>query len=346
MFGSVFANLMTLRGKKCMIIDRRDHIAGNCYTKQVGDIHVHKYGPHIFHTNDKKIWDYVNKFTEFNNYRHRCKVNYKDHIYTFPINLTTMYEVFGNNHPVKLIIPKEVPNNLEDWAIANVGRKLYNIFIKGYTTKQWGKDPKELPASIIRRIPIRTNHNDFYFNDDYQGIPKHGYTEMFTRMQIGVDVELGVDYFEDQSKWDAMADKTIYTGAIDEFFNYSEGILDWRSLKFIEKTLSVKDHQGIAIVNYTQEDIPHTRIVEHKHFTCPDSAQDTIITKEFPLKWTPGKERYYPINDEKNNTLYRTYKQMIDTSKYIFGGRLAQYKYYDMHQVIASAMTAIKKELK
>jgi UDP-galactopyranose mutase len=356
MFGSVFAREATDAGRKCLIIDKRNHIAGNCHTSsclpESGDkIHAHTYGPHIFHTNSEKIWNYVNKYCKFNNYVNRPKVNYKNNIYSFPINLFTLYQLWGVQTPDQarsklesVRVKIENPANLEEWILSQVGGEIYETFIKGYTTKQWGRDPKSLPASIIKRLPIRLNFNDNYFEDRYQGIPENGYTAMFENLNKGVEVELNIDYFKNRGYFDRICKKVIFTGSIDEFYDYTFGELEWRSLRFENEIINSEDYQGNAVINFTEEKVPYTRITEHKHFnSCRNSK--TIITKEYPQNWDRNKEKYYPVNDERNNELYFKYKSMQNESKFIFGGRLADYKYYDMHQVVGSALERSRKEL-
>lgn len=350
LFGSVFAHEATKAGKKCLIIEKRNHIGGNCYTEKIDNINIHKYGPHIFHTNDKKIWDWIQQFGEFNQYKHSPKVNYKGEIYSFPINLLTLNKLWGVTTPEEAIekleevkIKCDNPRNLEDWILSQVGNDIYETFIKGYTKKQWNKDPKELPSSIIKRLPIRTNYNDNYFFDKYQGIPIDGYTNLFKNMLKGIDILENIDYFSEKDKWDSMANKIVFTGKIDEFFDYKFGELEYRSLTFVEERHETEDYQGCSIVNYTDLETPQTRITEHKHFD--DAKSDvTWITKEYPKNYQNGDTPYYPINDDKNNELYRKYKELADsTPNVIFGGRLSEYKYYDMHQIIASALTKVKK---
>lgn len=352
LFGSIFASELTKQGAKCLIIDKRSHIGGNCYTTENEGIHVHEYGPHIFHTNNKQIWDYVNSISEFNNFVNRPKVNYKNKLYSFPLNLMTLYQLWGVQTPsearkklneVKVNI--ENPKNLEEWCLSQVGEEIYQTFIYGYTRKQWGRHPNELPSFIIKRLPIRLNFDDNYYEDKYQGIPIGGYTQIFKNLLKDIPIELNCDYLSDKDKFDSMAKRVVYTGPIDEFFNYEDGMLEWRSLSFIKERHDVEDYQGVAAVNYTEYEVPYTRICEHKHFDSV-KTKHTIITKEYPQAWDKTKEKYYPVNNEKNNNLYMTYKNKIDTGKYIFGGRLADYKYYDMHQVIGSALARSKKELR
>jgi UDP-galactopyranose mutase len=349
-FGSVFAREMTDRGAKCLVIDKRKHIGGNCFTRNEGGIHVHEYGPHIFHTDSKRIWDYMNRWTEFNHFVFRPKVLYGDLLYSFPINMMTLYQLWGTKTPreaekklkeVRVDVLK--PRNLEEWILSQVGREIYDKFIRGYTTKQWGRDPKDLPSSIIKRLPIRLTYDDNYFNDRYQGIPINGYTAIFERLLEGIPLELDVDYLKERDRLDSLAKKVVYTGAIDEFFDCDLGNLEWRSLRFEHETLNVSDYQGVAVVNYTDINVPFTRICEHKHFNF-GKQNHTVITREYPQNWDRTKEKFYPINDEKNNLLYSCYKERINTTKYIFGGRLADYRYYDMHQVVGAALTLSERE--
>ena len=351
LFGSIFANEVTKAGAKCLVIDKRSHIGGNCHTTNVDGIHVHDYGPHIFHTNNKPIWDYMNSIVPFNNFINRPKVKFKDRIYSFPINLMTLNQIWGVKTPEEaakklkeIKIKIDNPKNLEEWCLSQIGEELYQKFIYGYTRKQWNKHPNELPSFIIKRLPIRLNFDDNYYEDKYQGIPIGGYTQIFDILLKDIPVETGVDYLQDRSKLDSIANKVVYTGAIDEFFNYEYGTLEWRSLKFENERHNIPDYQGVAAMNYTEHEIPYTRICEHKHFEF--GKQDfTIITKEYPQNWDKTKEKFYPLNDEKNNELYEKYKDKIDTTKYIFGGRLADYKYYDMHQVVGSALIRVKNEI-
>ena len=352
LFGSVFAYEMTKIGKKCLIIEKKTHIGGNCYTENKDGINIHTYGPHIFHTNDKSIWEWINQFTEFHNYRHSPRVSYKNKTFSFPINLMTLHQLWGVNTPKEaedklkeVSIKNDNPQNLEEWILSQVGEDIYNTFIKGYTQKQWNKDPKELPTSIIKRLPIRTNFDDNYFFDKYQGIPVGGYTQIFEKMLQGIEVKTGVDYFENKEYWNSLADKIVFTGKIDEFFDYQFGELEYRSLEFKNERLEMNDYQGCSIVNYTEFDIPYTRITEHKHFE--NSKSDvTWITKEYPKDYKRGETPYYPINDDKNNKIYNQYKELSKQhTNIIFGGRLSEYKYYDMHQIIGSALSKVKKEL-
>ena len=350
LFGSVFSSLAYKDNKKCLIVDKRNHIGGNCYTENISGIDVHRYGPHIFHTNDDRIWNFVNQFAVFNKYVNRPKVNYNDRLYSFPINLMTLYQIFGVKSPeeaklkldsVKIKIDN--PNNLEEWALSQVGEELYKIFIYGYTKKQWGTDPKNLPSFIIKRLPIRLNFDDNYFFDKYQGIPINGYTDMIKNMIGDSEVILEADYFENRSYYDSLAERIVFTGPIDKFYNYEYGTLSYRSLRFETEYKNVSDYQGNAIINYTDESVPYTRIIEHKHFNNSNNDM-TIISKEYPQQWQQGLEEYYPINDDHNSSIYDKYKQLsLKNNKYIFGGRLAEYRYYDMHQVIGSAISMYSK---
>ena len=349
LYGSVIAQRAIEQHITVLIIDKRNHIGGNCYTEKIGDIDVHKYGPHIFHTNNDCIWQYVNRFTKFNNYVNRPKVNYRGQIYSFPINLMTLYQLWGVKNPkeakqkldeVKIKI--ENPNNLEEWILSQVGEEIYYTFIYGYTRKQWNTEPKNLPSFIIKRLPIRLNFDDNYFYDKYQGIPEDGYTNMILNMIHGADVDLNIDYFSNRDYWDSKANKVIFTGKIDEFYDYKFGYLNYRGLKFENIILNdTNDFQGNAIINYTDSTVPYTRIIEHKHFTF-NNSNNTIITKEYPDNYDNSKIPYYPINTEANNKTYSKYANLSkQETKYIFGGRLSEYRYYDMHQVIGSALQVI-----
>ena len=353
-YGSVFARELTNAGKKVLVIDKRYHIGGNCYTEKIDGINVHKYGPHIFHTSDKGVWDYVNNLVPFNHFSYRPKIKYKDKIYSLPINMMSLYQVYGVKTPeearkkleeVKIPFDKTQLGrviDLEEWVLSQVGPELYEIFVKGYTTKQWGRAPKDLPSFIIKRLPIRLTFDDNYYFDNYQGIPIGGYTKIFEKLLDGIDVELNIDYLKDKENWDSKATKVLYTGPIDEFYNYQFGKLEYRSLKFETEILDIPDYQGIAGMNYSDVDVPYTRIIEHKHFEFGEQPT-TVITKEYPK--TEG-EPYYPINDNINNIRYNQYKElMTKETKYLFGGRLADYKYYDMHQVFASALKRSKVEI-
>lgn len=351
MFGSTFARTVAENNKTVLVVEKRNHIGGNCYSENIEGINVHKYGPHIFHTNDLRIWNFINRFSEFNNYQHRIKVNYKNKIYSFPINLMTCFQIWGVNNPEQakekidsLRIKNENLDNLENWILSEVGEELYEIFIKGYTAKQWGKDPKELPSFIIKRIPIRLTYDDGYFTDRYQGIPVNGYTSVFEKMldHPNIKLETGVDFFENKSLMDS-ANKVVYTGKIDQFYEYRFGELEYRSLRFETKVLD-GDYQGVSIMNFTEKDVPYTRIVEHKHFEFNKNSK-TVVTWEYPDSYSLGKIPYYPVNDEKNNILYKKYEKLNDNQSVIFGGRLGKYEYRDMHQIIASAIVCANKHL-
>ena len=353
-FGATFAREMTDSGYKCIVLDKRPHIGGNVYSEKRNGIDVHVYGAHIFHTNNEKIWKYVNRFATFNNYVNKPKIRFKDRIFSFPINLMTLHQLWGVKTPAEaekkleeVRIPCENPDNLEDWILSQVGREVYETFIKGYTMKQWQRDPKELPASIIKRLPIRLTFDENYFFDKYQGIPVDGYTAMVANMLEGIEVKTDADYFEHREVYDMLAEKVVFTGKIDEYFNFCHGELEYRTLRFEHEELD-GDFQGNAVVNYTHPDIPFTRIVEHKHF-LPNEAKklkNTIVTREYSDEYVRGKTPYYPINDEKNSTMYKKYAAMAYAEEgVIFGGRLSEYKYYDMHQVIGSALVKAKREL-
>lgn len=347
LWGCVFAHQATQNGKKCLVIDRRDHIGGNTYCEKVEDINVHKYGAHIFHTNDKTIWDYVNSFVEFNRYTNSPLANYKGELYNLPFNMNTFYALWKVKTPAeaKAKIEEQVkeaqitkPQNLEEQAISLVGTDIYHKLIKGYTEKQWGRKATELPAFIIKRLPVRFTYDNNYFNDKYQGIPIGGYNKLSEGLLEGSEVRLGVDFFKDRQELESLADKIVYTGKIDEYFDYRFGSLEYRSLRFDHQLLDIDNFQGNAVVNYTEAEIPYTRIIEHKHFEFGTQPK-TVITYEYPQEWTQGAEPYYPINDAKNDQLYRKYKELAEQeSNVIFGGRLAEYRYYDMHQVIGSAL--------
>lgn len=350
LYGSVCAHELSKKGFRVCVIDKRDHIGGNCYTDVIDSITFHKYGPHIFHTSDKSIWEYVNSLVTFNDYRYNPKVYYRGNLYSFPINLLTLHQVLGITTPqqakdhlesVRLKIGN--PANFEEWILSKIGVQLYEMFIKGYTAKQWGRSPSTLPVDIIKRLPIRLTFDDNYYFDTYQGIPIGGYTKVFERLLENVEVHLSVDYLSSREYYNSKAHRIIYTGAIDEFFNNIFGKLEYRSLRFETEKLQVEDFQGTAGMNYTDIDIPFTRIIEHKHFEG-SKTEHTIITREYP---EAQGEPFYPINDEVNNSLYRMYRELADREqRVIFGGRLAEYKYYDMHQVISAALSTVDLELK
>lgn len=354
LFGSIFAYEANKRGKKCLIIDKRSHIGGNVYTEEVEGINVHKYGAHIFHTSDKMIWDYIQQFADFNRYTNSPIAIYKDEVYNMPFNMNTFSRLWNIKTPkeAKEIIEKQKeesgitePKNLEEQAISMVGKDIYEKLVKGYTGKQWGRPCTELPSFIIKRLPVRFTYDNNYFNDLYQGIPIGGYTKIIEKMLTGIDTKLNYDYFEHRDELNQIADKIVFTGMIDQFYDYKFGTLEYRSLRFETEVLDEENYQGNAVVNYTEYDIPYTRIIEHKHFEFGNQPK-TVITKEYPSKWEKGDEPYYPMNDEKNNTLYAKYKELADQeNNVIFGGRLGQYKYYDMHNVIAEALKCVDKEL-
>ncbi|MCK0134155.1 UDP-galactopyranose mutase [Arenibacter sp. S6351L] len=351
LFGAVFAHEAKKKGKKCLVIDKRPHLGGNVYCEEVEGINVHKYGAHIFHTNDKAIWDYVNSFVEFNRYTNSPVANYKDELYNLPFNMNTFYQLWKVKTPeeAKSVIAEqvkevgvEIPKNLEEQALSLVGKDIYEKLIKGYTEKQWGRKATELPAFIIKRLPLRFTFDNNYFNDKYQGIPIGGYNKLINGLLEGIETRLEVDFFKDKTELVAMADQVVFTGKIDEFYDYQYGKLEYRSLDFKHETLDMENYQGNAVVNYTASDIPYTRILEHKHFEF-GTQKKTVITKEYPTEWSGNKEPYYPINDQRNSDIYSKYKTLSERDNIIFGGRLAEYKYYDMHQVIASALAKCKK---
>ena len=353
LFGSVFAYEATQRGKKCLVIDKRNHIAGNIYTENIEGINVHKYGAHIFHTSDKTIWEYVNRFADFNNFINSPIASYKDELYNLPFNMNTFSKMWGIKTPAeaKAIIAGQIanlnigePQNLEEQALKLVGTDVYEKLIKGYTQKQWGRPCTELPAFIIKRLPLRFTYDNNYFNDRYQGIAIGGYTQIIEKMLAGSDVKTDTDYFEFIKENPDIAEKTVFTGQIDEFFGYRYGALGYRSVRFENEILDTDNYQGDAVVNYTDREVPYTRIIEHKHFEF-GKQEKTVISREYSADWQTGIEPYYPINDEANNALYEKYKALAATRPdVIFGGRLGQYKYYDMDKVIASALTAVDDE--
>ena len=354
LFGSVFAYEAKKAGKKCLVVERRSHIGGNIYCEQKDGINIHKYGAHIFHTSNKKVWDYINQFSEFNNYVNSPVANYKGEIYNLPFNMNTFSRMWGIRTPqeAKAIINEQrkaitgEPQNLEEQAISIVGTDIYTKLIKGYTEKQWGRKCTELPAFIIKRLPVRYTYDNNYFNDRYQGIPVGGYNQIIERMLDGIDVELSCDFNICFDKDQKIAQKVIYTGAIDEYFNYELGHLEYRGLKFETERLECENYQGVSVMNYTDRETPYTRIIEHKHFEFGKQPV-TYITKEYPREWKPGEEAYYPVNDDKNQKLYEQYKNLAaQESNIIFGGRLGEYKYYDMDKVIESALNLAAKELK
>ena len=352
LFGAVFAHEMTEKGKKCLVIDRRNHIAGNAYTEKIEGINVHKYGAHIFHTSNERVWAYVNRFARFNNYINAPVAVYKDELYNLPFNMNTFSKMWGVKTPAeaKAIIARQVeaehigePKNLEEQALKLVGRDIYEKLIKGYTEKQWGRDCTELPAFIIRRLPLRFIYDNNYFNDRYQGIPEGGYTAMVEKLLDGVEVRLNTDYFEFIRENPEIAETTLYTGMIDEFFGYKLGVLEYRSVRFETEVLDTDNYQGNAVVNYTERAVPYTRVIEHKHFEFGQQDK-TVISREYSSEWTQGGDPYYPVNNARNTELYARYKALADeTPSVIFGGRLGEYKYYDMDKVILSALELVEK---
>lgn len=346
LFGAVFANEAKKAGKTCLVIDKRDHIAGNIYTKEIEGIRVHTYGAHIFHTDNKRIWDYVNSFVPFNRYTNSPIANYNGEIYNLPFNMNTFHQLWGVTTPAqakekieqqKKMYAVSEPKNLEEQAINLIGTDVYQKLIKGYTQKQWGRKATELPAFIIKRLPVRYVYDNNYFNDAYQGIPIGGYTKIVEKMLEGIEVRLNTNYFEQKKELDMLAEKVVFTGMIDEYFNYEFGNLEYRSLRFETSLLEEENYQGNAVVNYTDFETPYTRIIEHKFFEF-GTQEKTIITKEYPADWKIGDEPYYPVNDDKNSKLYEKYVELAKKeTKVIFGGRLAQYKYYDMDDVIEAA---------
>lgn len=352
LYGAVVAHEAAAKGRSCLVIDRREHIAGNIYTREVEGIQVHEYGAHIFHTSDKRIWDYVNQFADFNHYINSPVAVFKDELYNLPFNMNTFSKMWGIRTPqeAKEKIAGQIaglgitePKNLEEQALSLVGEDVYRKLVKGYTEKQWGRDCTELPAFIIKRLPLRFTYDNNYFNDRYQGIPAGGYTAMVERMLKGVEVKLGVDYLEHRAEFDGMADRVVYTGQIDRYFGYCEGVLAYRKVRFEQEILDCDNYQGNAVVNYTEREVPYTRIIEHKHFEFGTQPK-TVISKEYPGEWQKGEEPYYPVNDEKNNAVYEAYKKLAEKERHVvFGGRLGEYRYYDMDKVIGRALETAGK---
>lgn len=348
LFGAVFAHEATKHGKKCLIVEKRKHIAGNIFTEEIEGIQVHKYGAHIFHTSNEEVWRYVCRFSRFNNFVNSPIANYKGKLYNLPFNMNTFYQIWGVRTPAEASQKIEAqrkaagitePRNLEEQAISLVGEDIYRILIKGYTEKQWGRDCRDLPASIIRRLPVRLTFDNNYFNDRYQGIPEEGYTAMVAKMLENVEVRLNVDFLENRGELEALADKVIFTGPIDAYFDYAFGPLNYRSVRFQTEILPLQNYQGVAVINYNEREIPYTRIIEHKHFAF-GTQPSTVISREYPSEWQPGVEPYYPVNDEHNNVLYERYKRLAATKPNIyFAGRLGQYKYFDMDKVITEALS-------
>ena len=356
LFGATFAYRATQAGKRCLVIDKREHTGGNLYCEEVEGINVHKYGAHIFHTNSKQVWDFVNSIVEFNRYTNCPVANFKGELYNLPFNMNTFNRMWGVKTPAEAeakiaeqraeavaALQGREPANLEEQALTLVGKDIFEKLIKGYTEKQWGRSCKELPAFIIKRLPVRMIFDNNYFNDRYQGIPIGGYNKLIDGLLAGVDVRVGVDFFADREKWEAMADKVVFTGKIDEYYDYRFGKLEYRTVRFEQETMDTANYQGNAVVNYTEREIPYTRVIEHKHFEMFGAdvyAKDkTVISREYSTEWIDGMEPYYPVNDERNNSLYNQYKALADAEqRTIFGGRLAEYKYYDMAPIVEQVL--------
>ena len=352
LYAGVFAWYAAKTGKTCLVVEKRNHIGGNVYCQDMEGIHVHKYGATIFHTSNRKVWDFVNSLAEFNRYTNSPVANYKGQMYNMPFNMNTFSRMWGISTPAqaKEIIERQraeitgEPKNLEEQAISLVGREIYEKLVKGYTEKQWGRDCRDLPAFIIRRLPVRYTYDNNYFNDLYQGIPIGGYNVIIEKLFAGCDVELGKDYLENKEYYDSLGDRVVYTGPIDAYYGWRFGKLEYRSLRFETEVLDEENHQGVAVVNYTDRETPYTRIIEHKHFEF-GTQEKTVITREYPVTWEEGMEPYYPVNDEKNQALYQKYAALASGEEKVrFGGRLGEYKYYDMDKVIASAMEAAERE--
>lgn len=354
LFGAVFARQAMDQGKTCLVLDRREHVGGNIYTEEVEGIQVHRYGAHIFHTSDKKVWNYISRFTEFNHYINSPIAIYKDELYNLPFNMNTFSKMWNIRTPdeAKKIIAAQIqslnitePKNLEEQALSLVGTDVYEKLVKGYTEKQWGRSCRDLPAFIIRRLPLRFTYDNNYFNDRYQGIPVEGYTAVIEKLLEGADVKTGVDFLKERNLYENMAGKIVFTGMIDEYFQYQLGALEYRSVRFETEVLDCENYQGNAVVNYTEREVPYTRIIEHKHFAFGQQKK-TVISREYSSEWKVGDEPYYPVNDEKNSRLYESYCRLAEKEKHvIFGGRLGAYRYYDMDQVIASALATAEREL-
>ena len=352
LYGAVMAHELTKKGKRCLVIDKRSHIAGNIYCEDIEGIHVHKYGAHIFHTSNQKIWEYMNQFAEFNNYINSPIAVYKDELYNLPFNMNTFSKMWGIKTPAeaKAMIEKQVketgitePKNLEEQGLSLVGKDVFEKLVKGYTEKQWGRSCSELPAFIIRRLPVRFTYDNNYFNDCYQGIPIGGYTKIVEKMLEGVDVQTDTDYFEFRKSNPDIADTTIFTGMIDEYFDYQLGVLEYRSVRFETEVLDTDNYQGNAVVNYTEREVPYTRIIEHKHFEF-GTQEKTVISREYSSEWKVGMEPYYPVNDEKNSKLFAAYKELAAKEEHvIFGGRLGNYQYYDMDKVVEAALMKLEE---
>ncbi len=359
LFGAVFAHEAKQKGKKVLVLEKRSHVAGNIYTEEVEKIQVHRYGAHIFHTSNQKVWDYVNRFAAFNRYTNSPMARYRDEIYNLPFNMNTFHQMWGVTTPkeAREIIEEQIreagigePENLEEQAIRLVGRDIYEKLVKGYTEKQWGRRAKDLPSFIIKRLPVRFVYDNNYFNDTWQGIPQGGYTAMIEKMLEGVEVRLNTDFLADRKGWSQMADTVIYTGMIDAYYDYRYGELEYRSLRFETSVLDEENYQGNAVVNYTEYEIPYTRVIEHKHFEfqCQSNVTNpkTVVTWEYPAVWSKGYEPYYPINDEKNNEKYENYRKLAEKETgVVFGGRLGLYRYFDMHQVVEEALKCTERLL-
>ncbi|MGN0308292.1 MAG: UDP-galactopyranose mutase [Lachnospiraceae bacterium] len=360
LFGAVFAHEAKKKGKKVLVIDKRNHIGGNIYTREVEGIQVHQYGAHIFHTSNRRVWEYVNQFAEFNRYTNSPVARYKDELYNLPFNMNTFFQMWGVKTPeeAKAKIKEQIqeagisePKNLEEQAVSLVGKDIYEKLVKGYTEKQWGRKAEELPAFIIKRLPVRFVYDNNYFNDAYQGIPVGGYTALIENMLQGIEIRLNTDFLALREAFEGMAEKIIYTGMIDQYYDYCYGELEYRSLHFETEIREEENYQGNAVVNYTEYEIPYTRIIEHKHFEfqCQSSIENpkTVITREYPKLWHRGEEPYYPMNDEKNNEIYARYRRKAEQEeKVIFGGRLGMYRYFDMHQVVEEALKCTEQELR
>lgn len=361
LYGSVFAYLAKQKGKKCLVIDKRSHLGGNVYCDEIEGIHVHKYGAHIFHTSNKQVWDFVNSFVPFNRYTNSPVANYKGKLYNLPFNMNTFYAMWGVTTPTDAVAKIEEqkkdavaalngqePANLEEQALTLVGRDIYEKLIKGYTEKQWGRKCTELPAFIIKRLPVRLSFDNNYFNDAYQGIPIGGYNKLIEALLEGIETKTDVDFFENREHWENIAGRIVFTGKIDEFYDYKFGKLEYRTVRFETEKLNEVNHQGNAVINYTEAEVPYTRIIEHKHFEPENQVYSepvTVISREYSTEWKDGMEPFYPVNDEKNSLLYKKYKALADVEKrIIFGGRLAEYKYYDMDDVIEKVMKDFENE--
>lgn len=360
LFGCMFAHMATQRGKVCLVIDKRPHLGGNLYCEHLEGIHVHRYGAHIFHTNSKRVWDFVNSIVEFNRYTNSPVANYKGQLYNLPFNMNTFYQIWGVTTPAEAqakldeqraeAVAKmkaegiDEPRNLEEQALVLIGRDIYERLIKGYTEKQWGRKCTELPAFIIKRLPVRLVFDNNYFNDRYQGVPIGGYNKLIDGLLDGAETQVNTDFFDDRDKWKGVADKIVYTGKIDEYFDYALGKLEYRTVRFETEVLNTANYQGNAVVNYTEAEVPYTRIIEHKHFEMFGSDVDknpkTVISREYSTEWSPGMEPYYPVNDSRNSELYARYKALADKEEnVIFGGRLAEYKYYDMAPIVDKVLS-------